>query len=293
MKILKYILSLIVIFSFFKGFAQKDTVLSNKNVSPKNPELVIDSSKQRDMIDILKKILNKNTPANSRLHAKKLVLSVIPAAGYALSTGFAVDLTANMAFYTSTNRTNNLSAIDFESVIDTKNQQVFASRSEIWFDNNNYKLITNLRWEKYPTVTYGLGTTTTSATADRIIYNNIRTYVTGFKKMAGDLYGGIGYNYDYNYNISEAGNANGTVSDFKKYGFTPQSTASAIVLNLLFDNRLNHINPLNGGYASISYRDNFTFLGSDNNWQDLQMDRKYFMRYGTCSKNHRRLIYLR
>ncbi len=278
LKMVKYICLVIAVLSYLKGVAQIDTSARSKlAVSNSTPGVVIDSSKQRDVIDFLQKIFKKNVPANSRLHAKKLVLSVIPAAGYALSTGFAVDLTANMAFYTSTNRNNNLSSIDFESVVDTKNQQVFASRSEIWFDNNNYKLITNLRWEKYPTVTYGLGTTTTSATADHIIYSNLRTYVTGLKKIAGDLYGGIGYNYDYNYNISETGNANGTVSDFVKYGFTSQSTASAVVLNLLFDNRHNHINPLNGGYASIVYRDNFTFLGSDDNWQDLQMDfRKYF-----------------
>src|SRR6202040_3768616 len=81
----------------------------------------------------------------------------------------------------------------------------------------------------------------------------------------------------YHYNITEAGNADGAVSDYKKYGFASQSTSSGIVLNLLFDNRRNPINPLNGGDASIIYRDNYQFLGSDGNWQELQMDfRKYF-----------------
>lgn len=36
------------------------------------------------------------------------------------------------------------------------------------------------------------------------------------------------------------------------------------------------INPLNGTYVSIMYRNNRTFLGSDNNWQSVVLDiRKY------------------
>ncbi|WP_431217688.1 hypothetical protein ACQ86N_32175 [Puia sp. P3] len=45
---------------------------------------------------------------------------------------------------------------------------------------------------------------------------------------------------------------------------------------MLFDSRRNSINPEKGDYASITYRPNFTFLGSDNNWQSLLFDlRKY------------------
>jgi hypothetical protein len=277
LKTLKYLLCVIAVFSFFKCWAQQDTALVKNNSPDKTQQPLIDSSKQRDVIDFLQKILKKNAPANSRLHAKKLVFSVVPAIGYSLSTGFAADISSNVAFYTTADHSTNLSAIDLETVYDTRNQKIVISRSEIWFDHNNYKLTTDLRWEKYPIDTYGLGTSASSAMDDPIIYDYIRTYVTVFKKITGSFYGGVGYDYDDHYSISQAGNINGTVSDFTKYGFAPQSTSSGIVLNLLFDNRHNPINPLNGGYASIIYRDNFTFLGSDNHWQELSMDfRKYF-----------------
>jgi hypothetical protein len=277
LKTIKYLLCIIAVFSFFKCWALQDTALVKNNSPDKTQQPIIDSSKQRDVIDFLQKILKKNTPADSRLHAKKLIFSVVPAIGYSLSTGFAADITSNVAFYTSADRSTNLSAIDLETIYDTKNQKIFTSRSEIWFDHNNYKLTTDLRWEKYPVDTYGLGTSASSATDDPIVYDYVRTYATVFKKITGSFYGGVGYDYDYHYSISQAGNANGTVSDFTKYGFAPQSTSSGIVLNLLFDNRHNPINPLNGGYASIIYRDNFTFLGSDTHWQELSMDfRKYF-----------------
>jgi hypothetical protein len=277
LKAIGYLCLVIAVFSCLQCTAQSDTSARYIKPAPDTAKAVIDSSKQRDVIDFLQKILNKNTPENSRLHAKKLVFSVVPALGLSLTTGFAADITANMAFYTGDSHTNNLSAIDLETVYDTKNQRIFASRSEIWFDNNKYKLITDLRWEDYPINTYGLGTTASTATTDPIVYHYVRAYGTFFERITGALYGGVGYNYDYHYNITQAGTANGTVSDFTKYGFATQSTSSGLILNLLFDNRLNPINPLNGGYASIIYRDNFTFLGSDSHWQELSMDfRRYF-----------------
>jgi outer membrane protein assembly factor BamA len=278
LKTIKYLCLIIVVFSHLKGEAQSDTLSIRKNVIPdKTAGAVIDSSKQRDVIDFLQKIVKKDAPANSRLHAKKLVFSVVPAVGYSLTTGFAADITANMAFYTNANHTNNLSAIDLETVYDTKNQKIFASRSEIWYDNNNYKLITDVRWEEYPIDTYGLGTSSTTATTNPLVYNYTRLYGTFFKKITGDNYIGVGYNLDHHYNITQAGNANNTVPDFTKYGFNPTSTSSGIVLDFLFDNRKNPINPLNGAYTSIIYRDNFAFLGSDSHWQELSMDfRKYF-----------------
>jgi len=278
LKTIKYLCLIIAVFSYLEGAAQNDTsALHTKGVPDKMAGPIIDSSKQRYVIDFLQKILKKNTPANNRLHAKKLVFSVVPAIGYSLTTGFAADITANVAFYTNKDHTNNLSAIDLETVYDTKNQKIIASRSEIWYDNNNYKLITDIRWEEYPIDTYGLGTTATTATADPLVYNYIRTYGTFFKKVTGDFYAGLGYNLDHHYNITQMGNANNTVSDYTKYGFNATSTSSGTVMNLLFDNRKNPINPLNGGYASLIYRDNFHFLGSDSHWQELSMDlRRYF-----------------
>lgn len=286
MKGLKYIAALIAVFSFFTGSAQQDTSASHaKAVSKTMPGPVIDSSKQRDVIDFVQKILHKNTSPDSRLHAKKLVFSIVPAVGYSLSTGFAADITANVAFYTSPNPVNNLSAIDLETVYDTRNQRIFISRSEIWADNNNYKLITDLRLETYPIDTYGLGTSASNASDNPINYNYTRTYATVFKRVTGNFYGGVGYEYDHHSNITQTASVNGAITDFTKYGFATQSTSSGVALNLLFDNRRNPINPLNGGYASIIYRDNYQFLGSDSRWQELQMDFRKYFRLSPTSNN--------
>jgi len=285
LKYSKYLFLCLAVLTSSQVIAQHDTSSVVKNY----PTPVIDSAKQRDAIDFLLKIIKKDTSIKSRLHAKKLVFSVVPALGLSLTTGFVADITANMAFYTSADHANNLSAVDLETVYDTKNQKIFASRSEVWYDQNKYKLITDVRWEAYPIDTYGLGSATTNATVDPLDYNYLRLYGTFFKKIKDDFYAGLGYDLDHHYNITQSGIVNNQVSDYTKYGFHPSSTSSGLVLNLLFDNRRNSINPLNGGCASVIYRDNLTFLGSDSHWQELSMD---FRRYFRVSQNNYNVIAL-
>jgi hypothetical protein len=277
LKVSKCLITLTAVFCFFKSSAQQDTSLLYKNNSGKNPVTTIDSSKQRDAIDILLKLLNKNTPANKRKESRKLIFAAVPAVGYSLSTGFGAAVIGNLAFYTSAGHEENLSAISAEGFYDAKAQKVFISRGEVWANKNNYKLVSDIRVERFPEETYGLGTFTTNATDDHLDYSYIRTYLTLLKKITPDFYVGMGYNLDYHYDITEMGNVNGTVSDFRKYGETSASSSSGINLDLLYDSRRNPINPLNGGYAAIIYLDNYKFLGSDNNWQELKIDlRKYF-----------------
>jgi outer membrane protein assembly factor BamA len=74
----------------------------------------------------------------------------------------------------------------------------------------------------------------------------------------------------------------GVRTSFQKYGVSQTETAVGVALKLLYDSRINQINPANGAYGNIVYRPNFTFMGSDNNWQSLQIDvRKYFKLFGS------------
>jgi hypothetical protein len=96
----KYLLLIAAMLCTLWAAAQKDSSLIRKNVPEGSSAYVVDSAKQRDMIDLLLRILKKDTASNSRLKAKKLIFSVVPAFGFSLTTGFAADITANMAFYT-------------------------------------------------------------------------------------------------------------------------------------------------------------------------------------------------
>ena len=225
MKIFKCLFFIIFSLNILTGAAQNATSQLSTNLPERKPTTVIDSTRQKDAIDVLKKIFNKNGP-DTRKSPGKLNFSIVPAVGYSLSTGFAVNLTGNVAFYTSAAHTENLSAINAEAILDTKGQKIFISRFEIYKENNNYKLTTDLRIERYPDDTYGLGSSTTNAKDDPINFSYIRTYATLFKKIIPNYYLGFGFNVDHHYNISETGNKDKTVSEFKSYGFSTHTNSS-------------------------------------------------------------------
>jgi len=287
LKTLKYCAVIIGVLSGFNSFSQQVMVnvpLGQMQLNRKNT-IISDSAKQKDIIDILQKVLDKTTPATKRALPKKANFSVIPYGGYTLSTGFVADISGNVGFYTSSSHNENYSIIAADLSYDTKTQKIFLTRSEIWSDNNNYKLVSDLRFEKYPTDTYGLGTFTTFATDNDIDFYYLRVYETLLKRVGNDLYAGIGYNIDYHYDITAMGNQGNTLSDFKKYGQTSASTSSGINAGLLYDNRKNPLNPSGGSYASFIFRENTTAIGSNANWQSLQFDFRKYFKLSENSKN--------
>lgn len=284
MKIFKISLVIIAVFCCSKVFSQTDTarVMVNDQKSVIAPA---DSAKQRDMIDVINSIFNKKSAAETHKTARRLNFSVVPSVGYTLSTGFAVDVTGNVAFYTGAAHKENLSNIQTDISYDTKAQRLFYNRGDIWFPDNNYRLVTDVRWVKFPTETYGLGTQTTNAEKNEIDFNYARVYGTLYKTLLPDFYAGVGYNLDYHYNITAQGNQDHSISDFQKYGQPLTSVSSGINLDVLFDNRRNSINPLGGEYASLVYRQSFTFLGSSTNWRSALLDLRKYLRLSPRSNN--------
>ena len=242
-----------------------------------NPHL--DHSDNKDLIDVFHHLFNNHnhphaTPPSSKTghyHA-----SVVPVAGYTLQTGFAVDLTGNLGFYTSEHEQANLSTITANLAYTQKSQILFPVQTNIWAKGNTYNFSGDWRYYKYPQYTYGLGGYSTTAQTNLLDYSYIRFYEAALKKVGKDFFLGVGYMLDYHWNISEKGNEDGTYSDFQKYGFSTQSVSSGVSLNLLFDNRRNSINPDGGFYANAVLRDNLTLLGSNSSWQSFLVDiRRY------------------
>jgi outer membrane protein assembly factor BamA len=279
LKIFTCLLSLIAIFSFSEAFSQANKpTAAQQNVAADSPgTLAADSAGQKDLIDFIQKILDKKTSPEKRNLQQKASFSIIPYGGYTLSTGFSVNISGNVVFFTDQSHRQNISVLDVDASYDSKSQKIILTRSEIWTSNNDYKIVSDLRWERYPTETYGLGTFTTFNTDSHLDYYYVRVYETVLKKVATNYYAGIGYNLDYHYNITAIGNTNNTISDYSKYGQTSHSTSSGINFDFLYDDRKNPLNPLSGFYANAVFRQNAAFMGSNANWQSLQLDfRKYF-----------------
>jgi hypothetical protein len=248
-----------------------------KTILPCGDTSQADSAGQKDMIDVLRQAFSHKGNTGAAGASKKINLSIVPTLGYTLSTGFAIGLSSVATFYTQSQHTGEESVVNAQAFYDSHSQQTFITQSNIWASNDQLKFVTDLRVNKYPDVTYGLGNKSTELKADNIDFNYVRFYQTILKKVTTNLYAGGGYSLDYHYNITEQGNIDNTVSDFKRYGETSSSRSSGINAAVLFDTRTNPVNSLGGFYANMVYRDNFKAMGSDEQWSSVQIDvRKYF-----------------
>lgn len=286
MKTFTSLITVAAIFCSFGAFAWQDsTVAAKQDTAVVREKIAGDSAQQRDLIDVVQKMLDKKASPDKRRLPKKANFSVIPYAGYTLSTGFTADISGNVVFFTSSSHSENISVVNSDLSYDSKSQRVFLNRAEIWSKANKFKIVSDIRWEKYPTDTYGLGTFTNLATDNDIDFKYLRIYETVLRKIGKDYYAGAGYNLDYHYNITASGNAGNTPSDFERYGQPTRSTSSGVNFELLFDHRKNPLNPLSGAYASIIFRDNLMFMGSDANWQSLQFDLRKYVKLSPASNN--------
>ncbi|RYE17443.1 MAG: hypothetical protein EOP42_32295, partial [Sphingobacteriaceae bacterium] len=231
---------------------------------------------QKDILDLLHQLFHKKDTVKTASVPKQFIISVVPAAGYTLSTGLSAGLTSNVAFFAEPEEHENLSSINSNLAYNQRSQITFRIGSNIWTKDNKYNLVGDWRLYKFPENTYGLGSASSSDALNPIKYNFLRFYETVLKQLAKNFYGGLGYALDDHYNIQQNGASNQAITDYQLYGQTTSSISSGLTFNLLYDNRRSSINPRTGTYVNLIYRNNQRFLGSDDNWQSLTFDgRRY------------------
>ena len=245
---------------------------------------------QVDLIDIGRSLFLKHptlrTDTTGTKNPGKLYPALLPAAEYTLETGFALDLVFSLAFYTGAGKDQNISNIYLATTFTQKNQVILPLQANIWTKGNKYNIVTDWRFEIFPQDTYGLGTLTSITDADSIDYKYFRFYSTLLRTIARDFYLGVGYDIDYFYDVQDLSHPGpGHPTVFQAYGVPARSISSGPTFNLLFDGRRNEINPQPGYYANIIFRPNFTLLGSDANWQSLQIDARHYLHLPARSQN--------
>ena len=290
LRIIFFITAIIPSFSLSAQRLPPDSALKKQDtVIPDRRHLhLLSGQKQVDVFDILNHLFGKKKEIredNTNTKTGKIYYSILPSVEYTLQTGFAAALNGNLAFYTSNHDLANISSIYAVAKYTQNKQFILPVQANIWTRGNQYNIQSDWHYEKFPQQTYGLGSLTTDSAGYQIDYNYIRLYQTIYKTIFADFYLGIGYNFDYFYHISEVNPPPGDNTDFKKYGLSPESVSSGLTLNLLFDERRNSINPQQGSYANMVYRTNFTFLGSDADWQSLNIDLRRYQNFPSSSKN--------
>ncbi len=247
-----------------------------------------DSLKQIDLPDVARSLFGKQSKPRAdtgALLTSHAHISVIPAAGYTLQTGFAAILSGNIAFYNGAKEGENLSTVLTSITYSQYKQIILPLQTNIWSKNGKYNFQSDWRYLQYPSYTYGLGTQSTLADGYMINYSYLRLHQNVSRFVAKNFYAGIGLDVDLYWNIYEIDADSGMKTDFESYGLTKKETAVGPTFNLLYDSRRNSINPENGSYINLSYRPKFTFMGSDANWQSLLFEYKGYKKFPASSDN--------
>jgi hypothetical protein len=253
------------------------------------PEAKTYFEKQTDITDVFSGVFNKRPQQRldtmAELQAFKLHWSTVPAVGYTLQTGFAALLSENVAFYTSLAPNQKISSISTSLTYSQYNQIILPLQADIWTKSNKYNFILDWRYMDYPSETFGLGGNTLITDGYNIDFNYAKIHQAVLKRVTKNLYAGVGYYLDYFWNVREIDASHQDTISFIKDKLTNTSVSSGPAFRIIYDSRLNQINPQQGTYANIVFRPNFTFLGSDNNWQSLLLEFRKYIRFRPTSHN--------
>ena len=240
---------------------------------------------QKDIMDVIHNLRKgskaDSTKVNEEPVAGKVLYSVVPAAGYTLSTGLTGIISANAAFYLSQPASTNISSVSSSFNYTQYNQIMVPVLANIWTKDNGYNIVIDWRYFKYPQNTYGLGGHSQVINADNIDYQHLRLHQSVLKRVGNAFYAGLGYFMDYRWRIREYDSN----TDVSQYGLAKTSMSSGMIATLSYDSRKNSINPEKGLFANIQYRPNMALLGSNTNWQSLTVDIRKYINFPAGSRN--------
>ncbi len=242
----------------------------------------------KDVMDGIFHIIHKKTSTEdsvARRH-QHIRIGMLPAIGYTLQTGFAALVSANVVIYNRRKKDSLLPSIIFTSIAYTqKSQIILPFQSVIYFKHNLTMLISDWRYLKYPSYTYGLGMHSKPSDENLLDFQYFKFHESILFQLAPHIYAGGGYTLDYFWKVKEVHPKMDHVTDFEKYGYREEEVSSGISVNLLRDTRDNPINAYSGTYANIVLTPRFKFLGSDASWTTMLMEWRGYFRFPARSSN--------
>jgi hypothetical protein len=242
--------------------------------------MATDTAWQRDLIDIGKATLHLSFKKIPPRRGRKVYYSLIPTTTNIPGGGKGIITATEAGFYMGPRYITSISSVVFSPYLSFTGRFGLPLRSNLWLRQNKFNILGDTRFLVYPQYTWGLGGNSHNPQRVLVNYKYIRFYQSVLKQMAPHVYAGIGYALDYHVDIKTIGDTIG----LQKFTGYNQGTAqgqnsfsSGLLFNVLYDSRVNTVNPASGEYASIVLRANKQFLGSNTNWQSLNLDlRKYY-----------------
>jgi hypothetical protein len=190
---------------------------------------------QRDLNDVFSSRLRPNH--------KPVQVTWVPAVGYSLQTGFAGVIGTNVAFRALDGDDSKLSSVTTSVTYSQYNQTILPLMANIWSKNGKWNYSSEWRFMQYPSETWGLAGRKDPTDGYTINFSYLKLHQLILRLITKNLFLGTGVFYDHIWNIREVdAPADGSTS-FQRYGLNKDELAMAIPVRLLFDSRLNQINP--------------------------------------------------
>jgi hypothetical protein len=202
--------------------------------------------------NILEKV-TKKVFSTSKDSTRSGVFMILPALGYAQETGAEYGIASNYNFYfnkkDSSIRSSNILLM---GTYTTKKQSNIKLQSDIWTDNNDYHIISELRYRNWPSNFYGIGMDTKKIDEDLISQKLFRAKLEVEKRMTSNYYSGVNIQYDYvQFHDREPGGIFDQATVIGKNG----GQQLLLGISQLYDNR-NHVSYTTKGYyarAKLAY----------------------------------------
>jgi hypothetical protein len=243
---------------------------------------LFDETPYRELKDVTDFFKKKHHDSVTESH--RLQVSVLPAVGYTLLTGFAGAISANAGFYTAHDPSTKISTVFTSYSYSQYHQTIMPLWADIWSKNGKFNYITDWRYMQYPSKTWGLGGRRDPVDGFTINFTYLKLHQMVLFKIRQNLFIGTGFFFDYFWNIREI-DAPLNNTTFQRYGLNKDERAAGIPVRILYDSRLNQINPKNGWYVSLTYRNNSRTLYSNQNWESFVGDIRKYIRLPGKSDN--------
>lgn len=271
----------IFLFICFNSISQSDSsqALSKKNGSVIFPEKDVKDAPRS------KRFNKKYDTLSAKSKSKNYFLTVLPAVGYTLQTGLAGLMSANIGYYTDKGPEAKMSTISTSVTYSQYNQIIFPLYADLWSKGAGYNFISDNRFISYPSDIFGLGGATDPNKGHTINFKQIKFHQTVLKRIRNDFYAGIGFYYDRFWDIKIIEPQTRLINVFLQKEFGTSQTAIGPTIRLMYDSRTNQLNPDKGFYANAVLRQNYTELGSDDEWASLLIDVRKYINFPKGSKN--------
>ena len=259
-------------------------------LSAQTPWRYIPTDSLKDLTDIVNHILHKDSrKENAERKKNHIQIGVFPAIGYTLQTGFAAVVSANAVIYkkhrSAKDSTSQPSTIATSISYSQKSQIIIPFQATLYFNNNKTILISDWRYLKYPTYTYGLGMDSRPQDSLLLSFQYFKFHQTVLFQIKPHVYIGAGYLLDYFWQIREKYPNAGPENDFELYGSGTTSFSSGISFNFLLDTRDNSINAHKGSFLNFNVTPRLQFLGSNTNWTSMLLEYRKYIRFPASSPN--------